>query len=289
MNLQASSIRIHEPFFSLEVFLDPYNKRVRVDDFRGDGAKALQKAEELAQSVKVEKLIIKGRKEQFLLLLERGFQCEAMIDQYFLGSDGYFFCKYYSIDRKRSEQWLTEDGILHSIQQLTTNVNTISPPTEYELKLIQEEDAVALAQLYKNVFKIYPTPLHDPEYIKKTINDDGTIYYAFQIGNAFVSAASAEVNSFYKNAELTDCATLTNHRKHGLMKILLEKLEEKLVSKGIFCSYSIARASSFGMNAVLHQLGYHYRGRLINNCYIFETLENMNVWVKDLTTKQITT
>ena len=36
------------------------------------------------------------------------------------------------------------------------------------------------------------------------------------------------------------------------------------------------------MNAVLHGLGYQYRGRLINNCYIFEKLENMNMWVKDL-------
>jgi hypothetical protein len=66
------------------------------------------------------------------------------------------------------------------------------------------------------------------------------------------------------------------------MKILLEKLEEDLQSQGIYCAYSIARALSFGMNAVLHQLGYMYRGRLLNNCYIFNKLENMNVWVKDL-------
>jgi len=62
----------------------------------------------------------------------------------------------------------------------------------------------------------------------------------------------------------------------------LEKLEEELKRKGIFCSYSIARAQSFGMNAVLYQLGYTYRGRLINNCYIYDKLENMNMWVKDL-------
>ena len=97
-----------------------------------------------------------------------------------------------------------------------------------------------------------------------------------------VSAASAEVNSQYHNAELTDCATLTNHRKFGLMKNLLERLEAELKQNGIFCAYSIARAQSFGMNAVLHQLGYAYRGRLMNNCYIFDKLENMNMWVKDL-------
>ena len=65
------------------------------------------------------------------------------------------------------------------------------------------------------------------------------------------------------------------------MKRILEKLEEVLRQQAIYCAYSIARAQSFGMNAVLHGLGYQYRGRLINNCYIFEKLEDMNMWVKD--------
>lgn len=111
---------------------------------------------------------------------------------------------------------------------------------------------------------------------------EGTIYYGFYYDEEIVSAASAEVNSFYKNAELTDCATLQEHRKHGLMKILLEELEKELKSSGVYCVYSIARSLSFGMNAALHQLGYQYRGRLTNNCYIFDKLEDMNVWVKDL-------
>lgn len=265
----------------MDVFKDPFNKRIRVDDIRGNLHEAIAKAEELAKNELAEKLIIKGRKEQFVSLLEKGFQCEAVIDQYFLGSDAYFFCKYYTHNRKTSEFDLKEDDIVKNVQKLQRNIESVSPPKEYELRLIQKEDAVMLAHLYKQVFEIYPTPLHDPEYIKKTI-DEGTIYYAFICANDVVSAASAEVNSFYKNAELTDCATLTEHRKYGLMKILLEKLEEELIKKGIYCSYSIARALSFGMNAALHQLGYSYRGRLVNNCYIFDKIEDMNVWVKDL-------
>jgi putative beta-lysine N-acetyltransferase len=86
----------------------------------------------------------------------------------------------------------------------------------------------------------------------------------------------------YFNAELTDCATLSEHRTFGLMKKLLMKLEAELVKQEIFCAYSIARAQSFGMNAVLHQLRFKYRGRLLNNCYISQELENMNMWVKEL-------
>ena len=149
------------------------------------------------------------------------------------------------------------------------------------MKKVEESDAEKLAALYRTVFQIYPTPLHNPDYIKETIKD-GTIYYSFYCDGMIVSAASAEVNRVYRNAELTDCATLPDHRKHGLMKILLKKLEQELYNQGIYCSYSIARALSFGMNAVLHQLGYVYRGRLKNNVYIFDKLENMNVWVKNL-------
>ena len=36
------------------------------------------------------------------------------------------------------------------------------------------------------------------------------------------------------------------------------------------------------MNLAFHQLGYTYTGRLANNCYIFDKLEDMNIWVKDL-------
>lgn len=270
--------------FTMDIYTDPYNQRIRIDDLRGNLVEAIAKAEDLAKDQQAEKLIVKGRKEQFAPLLEKGFLCEGMIDQYFLGSDAYFFCKYFSSERKRSEFDIKEDEIVKNVQLLERYIESISPPKEYELKLIQKGDAPKLALLYKEVFKVYPTPLHDPTYICKTI-DEGTIYYAFTCGDKIVSAASAEVNNMYKNAELTDCATLPEHRKYGLMKILLEKLEQQLLEQGIYCSYSLARALSFGMNAALHQLGYDYRGRLINNCNIFDKIEDMNVWVKDLSTR----
>ncbi|WP_194138507.1 putative beta-lysine N-acetyltransferase [Robertmurraya kyonggiensis] len=272
---------IDEKNYFIEVYNDPFNKRIRIDDLRGNLQEAIHKAEELAVHSQVEKLIIKGRREQYIALLEKGFQCEAMIDDYFLGSDGYFFCKYFTAERRNSEYILKENEIVKNVQDLPQNSGSISPPKEYELMLVSEAEALMLARLYKQVFEVYPAPLHDPEYIKKTMAD-GTIYYAFTYGDEIVSAASAEISFVYKNAELTDCATLPEHRKFGLMKILLEKLEEQLKAKGIFCSYSIARGLSFGMNAALHQLCYRYRGRLINNCYIFDKIEDMNVWVKNL-------
>jgi putative beta-lysine N-acetyltransferase len=280
MNQTASTIYVNEANYFCELYLDPFNKRIRVDDYRGNTKLLLEKVTELVIQHQTEKLIIKGRSEDFLTFFEAGLQPEAIVDRYFLGSDAHFFSKFYSPERKRNDHWITEDGIIQSIYQLNPSLETI-PPKEYELKKADENSVDELSALYKQVFQIYPTPLHNPDYVKKTMKD-GTIYYVFTYQGKIVSAASAEINAYYKNAELTDCATLTEHRKYGLMKIILQELEKELKNNGIFCAYSIARALSFGMNAALFQLGYSYRGRFMNNCYIYDKLEDMNMWVKNL-------
>jgi beta-lysine N6-acetyltransferase len=278
--LPITSVIETESFY-LEACLDPFNKRIRIDDYRGNLMKILDQAEVLVHKEKAEKLIFKGRMEDSLRLFQFGLQPEAVIDRYFHGSDAYLYSKFYTPDRKQNDHWITEDGIIHSIYQLDTAAQKTYSPHDYQLKKADETCAEKLSALYQQVFQIYPTPLHDPEYIKKTMQE-GTIYYGFLFQDNIVSAASAEMNTFYKNAELTDCATLKEHRKYGLMKLLLQELELELKSQGIFCAYSIARALSFGMNAALYQLGYSYRGRLMNNVYIYDKLENMNMWVKDL-------
>jgi beta-lysine N6-acetyltransferase len=281
MNESATLFEIKGRNFWLMVYDDPFNKRIRIDDYYGGTDAIIEYVEELMNEKKREKLIIKVRSEHFNDFLERGFICEAIIDHYYLGSTMYFFTKYYDQTRNQNDHWITEDQMIKSINSMEISTDTLHPPNEYHLKKVDGSDAEQLAILYQSVFKIYPTPLHDAEYIKDTIKE-GTIYYAFYCKGSIVSAASAEVNRVYRNAELTDCATLTEHRKFGLMKVILKKLEMELFDQGIYCSYSIARSLSFGMNAVLHQLGYVYRGRLKNNVFIYDKLENMNVWVKNL-------
>jgi putative beta-lysine N-acetyltransferase len=281
MNQTATSILIEEDLYTLNAYLDPFNKRIRIDDYLGNTELLIQKAEELVQKHYAEKLIFKVRSEQLSKFFEKGFHPEAIIDSYFLGSDAYYAAKYYKVDRRVNDHWIIEDQIIKGISELKPVQQKIYPPDGYELKKADESNAMDLAAFYKQVFPIYPTPLNDPEYVKKTMLE-GTVYYIFIYQGNIVSAASAEINDFYKNAELTDCATLQEHRKYGLMKFLLQELEGELRKKGIYCAYSIARALSFGMNAALLQLGYHYRGRLLNNCYIYDKLESMNMWVKDL-------
>jgi putative beta-lysine N-acetyltransferase len=283
MNQLPAFRTFEESGIRFEVYIDVFNKRLRVDHYVGDPGLVIQTAEELAKKENSEKIIIKGKWEDYKIFLEKGYRNEAIIDGYFLGSDGYFFCKYFEPDRASAGHLQVEEDIIASVQQLKRSSQVIMPPADYKIMKVGETEAEMLSDLYREVFQIYPTPLHDPEYVKKTMKE-GTIYYAFLYNHEIISAASAEVNHIFRNAELTDCATKKEHRKFGLMKILLKKLEEDLYQQQIFCSYSIARSLSFGMNAVLHQLGYLYRGRLVNNCYIFDKLEDMNVWAKDLST-----
>jgi len=281
MNLDIFEKKIQKRGYSITLTMDRFNKRVRVEDYLGHFASCVEEALLAVAEISAEKLIFKIRKENIIDLMMHGFVYEAMIDKFYLGSDCHFLVKYFSTERRANVHWIKEDEIIQNVAALPKHVTLSSPPREYEVRKAVVTDAVMLAELYRAVFEVYPTPMNDPEYIQKCIKGD-TVFYVYTYEGKIVSAASAEINRFYHNAEITDCATLPEHRQFGLMKHLIVKLEEELLAQEIYCVYSIARALSFGMNAALHQQGYEYRGRLANNCYIFDKLEDMNMWVKSI-------
>ncbi|WP_335871722.1 putative beta-lysine N-acetyltransferase [Bacillus sp. 2205SS5-2] len=261
--------------FYVRLYCDTYNNRIRVDEYRGDlhllHPTLLQKAKEHLAT----KLIVKARGEHVKAFLSYGYVIEGVIDGYFRGSDAWMMAYFLHSKRRESSVYVEEVDLLQKVLQLE-NAELVSSNS---LKKAGEGEAEALGQLYRDTFQLYPVPLHDPNYIKQAMSE-GTIFYYFEKDGEIISAASAEVNANDYNAELTDCATVPSFRKGGLMKQLLQQLEMDLQKEGIFCFYSLARALSFGMNAAFQQLNYSYRGRLINNCYIFDKLEDMNIWVK---------
>lgn len=273
--------KVQKSGYSITFTLDQLNKRVRVDDYLGHFSSCVSEALQAVTAISAEKLIFKARKEHASYLIQQGFVYEAKIDHYYLGSDCYLLVKYFTNERRNSEHWIKEDQILEDIFTRVKKGALQSPPRSLTLRKAEEADASLLAGLYRAVFKVYPTPMNDPDYIKKSMQEN-TIFYIYVNEGQIVSAASAELNRFYHNAEITDCATLPEFRQFGLIKNLISKLEDELSNLQIYCVYSIARALSFGMNAALHQQHYEYRGRLTNNCYIFDKLEDMNMWVKQI-------
>ena len=260
---------------SVSIYEDPYNKRIRVDDYDGAVDEVLVIISRMISGW-VEKLIVKSRTKDLAFFLAHGFLEEAQVKGYFSGEGMHFVVKYYSDERKLSKKWNEEQVIFENLKNLNEG---LEPKELVYIQFASPVDSVDLAQLYAESFQVYPTPVSDPHYIEKTM-DEGTIYaYIKEHGN-IMSAASAEINRKYKNAELTDCATQKHAQGKGHMKKLMVALEEKLVGDGIKCLYTLARAESIGMNKAFFQLGYTYGGRLVNNCNIYSGIEDMNVWWK---------
>jgi beta-lysine N6-acetyltransferase len=268
------------PNYSIDATFDYFNKRLIIDDFSGNVENIIVEMENLISNNNFEKVLCYIRKEDLFKFISEGFILEAIIYHYFRGSHAYIVTKYPVTERRNSNKWSGEDQLVSDVKKNSKTKNPLIP-TDHIICKASTSDAEKLAQLYAFVFKIYPTPLSDSEYIKKLIKK-GSIFYYIKTKGEIVSAASADINYTSYNAELTDCATHPNHRKHGFMKVLLKQLEQDLVQNRIYHVYSIARALSYGMNSCFYQLGYTYSGRLVNNCYIFDKLEDMNVWVKDL-------
>ncbi|MGG4266091.1 putative beta-lysine N-acetyltransferase [Peribacillus simplex] len=270
--------------YTMELYHDHANQRLRMDDYRGDIKKAIARALVIAKEQGFTKVILKARNEDLSVALGQGFMLEGILSRYFKGNDAYFMAFYLTDERRTSDFWVKEDKVIQDVSRITRLVEMQQIPEDYILRFATDEDAQELANLYGEIFETYPTPMNDERYIKKVM-EEGTIFSVIEYEGSIVSAASAEVNEMYHNAELTDCATIPHHRKHGFMKVLISELEQELIRKNIYCSYSLARSLSMGMNAVFHQLGYEYGGRLTKNCNIWDKYEDMNIWVKDLSFK----
>lgn len=273
--------KINKTHFIADTCFDYYSERLRADDYRGNVTLFAEWLEEEAKKNSFHKIIIKSKVDDLSCWQELGYVNEGEFKGYFNGGSAFAMCKYFKNERRNSEYWMDEDRILSDVIKIPTGSKNLPLQSNYLLRMADIKDAKSLAVLYGDVFQLYPTPMNDAEYVRKMI-ESGTLFCVIEHEERIVSAASADVNATYNNAEITDCATIPEHRKFGLMKHLIDQLEKELFQRNIYCSYSIARALSFGMNAVFHQKGYQYKGRLANNCKIFDKYEDMNIWVKDL-------
>ncbi|MCZ8515022.1 putative beta-lysine N-acetyltransferase [Paenibacillus filicis] len=265
--------------------LDFFNKRLRVDDYWGNVDSVCKRTAEIARAESLTKVFIKSREEDWQTFLSKGGMLEGIYKGYFRGRDAYCMAFYYDLERRTSDYWLEEDRILEQVLALPLKPDRPAVPGNCTMRIARTEDAGRLAALYGQIFQTYPTPMNDPLYVEQTMRE-GTVYYLVESADQLISAASAEINTVYRNVEMTDCATLPAYRNQGIMRLLMHALEEELTGRNITCAYSLSRALSFGMNAVFFQLGYRYCGRLTKNCDIYDKFEDMNLWVKALKRKE---
>jgi putative beta-lysine N-acetyltransferase len=264
------------------LFLDQYNQRIKILEYRASDMQALiLRVRALATANGLDKIIAMATHDDWQEFLRFGYVLEAVIRHYHRGEDAFVVSKFRSQERLTSTA-LMEETLL--IEQIMTSRRPAPPAPlsdAYDIVFAERSDIPELVALYTDIFASYPSPLIHSSYLETVFGDD-TIFAVCRYEGAIVAAASIELHPADLAAELTDCATLQAHRGRGLMTHLLRHLEGELERRSYVCAYTMARARSFGMNAVFFGMGYEFMGRLVNNCDIYGAFEDMNIWVRRL-------
>ncbi|MFP4697585.1 MAG: putative beta-lysine N-acetyltransferase [Eubacteriales bacterium] len=215
------------------------------------------------------------------VFLENGYVVEAYIPNMYKGKEDVFFmAKYYK--KWRSQQ---DEGIIkvleisrakESIDEIDINLDK-----RFHYRVLDKNDAKDMVEVYKQVFKTYPFPIHDYTYLQKTM-DENFVYFGIFLNNKLVGLSSSEMDNKGLNVEMTDFATLPEFRGNGFAIYLLNEMEKEMRKRGIKTAFTIVRAKSFGMNITFAKKGYTYSGTLIKNTNIAGEFETMNVWYKSL-------
>jgi putative beta-lysine N-acetyltransferase len=242
----------------------------------------LPRLDQLAGSRNYSKVFAKVPKSAKNSFSERGYRPEAVIPDFYRGEeDVIFFGKYLDGDRQREKKPELVQKVLAAAKAKAQTGAIPQLPEPFRLKRAEQRDAPAMAEVYRQVFATYPFPIHDPAYLKRTM-EENVAYVGLWHGEQLVALSSAEMDLAGQNAEMTDFATLPDYRGQGLATFLLAEMEADLPTLGIRTAYTIARAYSYGMNITFARNGYTFSGTLTNNTNIFGGLESMNVWYKPL-------
>jgi len=214
--------------------------------------------------------------------LEHDFQEEATIPRFFRGADdACFLGRYFSADRARESRPQQVADVLATARRKNTIQDTPALDSDFRLRSAAAVDLNGMAVVFREVFPTYPFPIHDPDYLRRTM--DGHVrYFIVERDGEIIAVSSAETDPDNLNVEMTDFATLPRYRGHGLAVHLLVLMEEEMRREGFITAYTIARAYSFSMNITFSKLGYDYSGTLTHNTNISGALESMNIWHKPL-------
>ncbi|MBC2723898.1 putative beta-lysine N-acetyltransferase [Desulfosporosinus sp.] len=215
--------------------------------------------------------------------LENDYRIEASIPKFYNANQtAYFMGKYFSETRKQSQNLdLIKDVLIAARSKSKIETPIVLPSCNFIYRECHEADVLEMTELYKKIFKTYPFPIHDPDYIAETIKNNVT-YFGIWHNQSLVALASAEMDLQASNVEMTDFATLPDFRDKGLSTFLLQTMGNYVQRKGIKTAYTIARSISYGMNTTFAKMGYFYSGTLINNTNISGSLECMNIWYHHL-------
>lgn len=256
-----------------------FSDRLYIMKFPNEGnADLLKNLSQFAIDKGYTKIVGKIPQQKLNIFLQNGFKMEASVPKFYKGRGTCCFVSKFT----NPERAVYNPEPLNQFNQFLDDYIVGENPTfsdEFGFRQLTPDDAPAMVEVFKQVFKTYPFPVHNKGYIVHTMENDVCYFGAFKNGE-LCSISSAEMDIANKNAEMTDFAVLNSDRGKGLSKTLLIFMEEQMKLKGIKTLYTIARLNSIPMNKTFLGAGYSYAGTLINNTNISGGIESMNVLYK---------
>lgn len=246
--------------------------------------------------------------------IDNDYIVEARIPKFYNGRENVYFMGKYFIESRMFDSRFGEINEILDVaisfaisyekekivkkEQYSKNIKSESHnikfglPYGFDYIICDKSHIYQIADVYKKVFNTYPFPIHDPEYIAKTM-DENFIYFSIQKDDDIVALSSSEMDIDSENVEMTDFATLPEYQGKGFALYLLYQMEDEMRKRDINTAYTISRALSHGANIIFAKMGYRYSGILYNNTNISlckttkccldnikGNFESMNVWYK---------
>ncbi|MDD2620097.1 MAG: putative beta-lysine N-acetyltransferase [Syntrophomonadaceae bacterium] len=267
----------------IELYLDYTNKRLKILNYQGITDNIIIDIINLAKNKGLGKIISNCRSAYLQPLISNGFIIEGIINGFFQGEDA--FCISYFIDPFRQAALKKEagDSILYQCKSGTKRYLP-QEKQQYIIRQTDTGDIPEMIRLFSTVFESYPSPVFSAEYLEKVMNKQLLFKVAEEDGK-ILSMASADMDKYNLNAEITDCVTYPEYRGKNILQNIIYSLEADLKEKGFLTAYSLARSINPGINKALSRMKYQYGGRLLKNCHICGGFEDMNIWVKSLGNK----
>ncbi len=263
------------------LFWDWPNERVKILTYKYLSNHTLKRIKTLAAKAGMGKIIACAPPSYQEMFLGQGFEAEGKIKGFFAGEDALCYSCFVAVERKLSTA--SYNGIFPagSSWDMVQPADK-RPPCSYVIRSAVEADIPDMISLFRSVFETYPSPVFDAEYLRANIKTNRVFYKVAVHNNIIIGIASAEKDQAHLNAEITDCVTNPQYRGQGILSELISELEEYLDSEGFICLYTLCRAKQAAVNKAFFRLGYSFSGRLIKNCNICGSFEDMNILVKVL-------
>ncbi|MFW5656405.1 MAG: putative beta-lysine N-acetyltransferase [Bacteroidota bacterium] len=250
-------------------------------DFKDDQQMLLDRLIKLAKENGYTKIISKVPAKVLPGFLNAGFHIEAYVPGFYYGTDDGFFMAYFLTEERGKPELDVMNAFQEALKKQSKAWDFAAEGEEEEMRLLKNTDVRSITELYTKVFKSYPFPIHEEDYVLETMKTHVDYYGIFENGE-LIAVSSAEKDPGYGNAEMTDFAVNPDYRGRNLAGKLLHLMENELRKQGVKTAYTIARLHSIPMNVTFLKSGYRYSGTLVRNTNISGAIESMNVLYKSL-------